>query len=415
MFSIERFWELCTNKLSYCRATAAYSSIARSLEVPAQLHDAGASTRPAAAATSAKPPGSSLFQRLMTRNRSSARRRGGAAGPGPAAAAAPSMTGAGLASVSMGAGSISYRWVLGPLGCLFAVSWGETVGGSLSCEACWVRLAREVVRVCVLCAGKWHVMLFACGPFKATPIEMDGEAQRDMLACPLFVYPVWKYSCIPGVRTRRSTPPSPGLMPPGGAVTHAPPGLPAPSPSSSAPHPPSPPSNLPTPFGAAPPLGPTSLAPTPSTTYDTLPAFLTHPHDRSTRGGAAFAASALMPYHRTATGGLVGTLSYSLAPAPQPVAAPEGALFVVAHDAPGGCVRFLGDLPDAGALAAVWAAVAACRQRFGVHTVAVAAPPKHARCGNRSTHGSVASTRMRRRGVCRRPPSRLCPGICASS
>lgn len=75
----------------------------------------------------------------------------------------------------------------------------------------------------------------------------------------------------------------------------------------------------------------------------------------------------------------MGTLSYSLAPAPQPVAAPEGALFVVAHDAPGGCVRFLGDLPDAGALAAVWAAVAACRQRFGVHTVAVAAPPKHAR------------------------------------
>ncbi len=204
--------------------------------------------------------------------------------------------------------------------------------------------------------------------------------------------------CVP---TRRSTPPSPGLMPPGGAVHHAPPGLPAPSPSSSVPHPASPPSNLPTPFGAAPPLaclGPTSLAPTPSTAYDTLPAYLSHPHDRSARGGAA---SALMSYHRTATGGLVGSLSYSLAPAPQPVAAPEGALFVVAHDAPGGCVRFLGDLPDAGALAAVWTAVAACRQRFGVHTVAVAAPPKHARCGNSTAQGPITWARRSWHGVCR--------------
>ncbi|GLC43374.1 hypothetical protein PLESTB_001334700 [Pleodorina starrii] len=79
----------------------------------------------------------------------------------------------------------------------------------------------------------------------------------------------------------------------------------------------------------------------------------------------------------------------------QPVGSPfEGVLLVIANDAPHGCVRFLGDVPAGGsagvaagpgpglgeaALAAVWRAVAACRARFGLHNVAVAAPPKHAR------------------------------------
>ncbi|KAG2444654.1 hypothetical protein HXX76_001398 [Chlamydomonas incerta] len=95
------------------------------------------------------------------------------------------------------------------------------------------------------------------------------------------------------------------------------------------------------------------------------------PHDRSGRGG------------RTGPGGggaAAPTLTSSPTYACLPVPAPEGALFLIAHDAPHGCVRFLGDLPaGGGALAAVWRAVAACRLRFGAHNVAIAAPPKHAR------------------------------------
>ncbi|GFR39872.1 hypothetical protein Agub_g373, partial [Astrephomene gubernaculifera] len=143
------------------------------------------------------------------------------------------------------------------------------------------------------------------------------------------------------------------------------------------------------------------------------------------------------------------------APGLGPLPAPEGALLIIAHDTPQGCVHILGDLPlpppshqppqqshqqhqqqhqqqqqpggsggvgrdrsarnngrggagggasaaapaggaagaagsgagggssgaglRSAALAAVWRAVAACRVRFGVHMVAVAAPPKHAR------------------------------------
>ncbi|KAG2449067.1 hypothetical protein HYH02_005816 [Chlamydomonas schloesseri] len=95
------------------------------------------------------------------------------------------------------------------------------------------------------------------------------------------------------------------------------------------------------------------------------------PHDRSGRGG------------RAAPGG--GGSPTNAAAACVPVPAPEGAVFLIAHDAPHGCVRFLGDLPggggggSGGALAAVWRAVAACRLRFGAHNVAIAAPPKHAR------------------------------------
>ena len=105
------------------------------------------------------------------------------------------------------------------------------------------------------------------------------------------------------------------------------------------------------------------------------------PHDRSGRGsratpggGGGGGAGGANP--------LTGSPTYA---ASMPVAAPEGVLFLIAHDAPHGGVRFLGDLPGGGgggggALAAVWRAVAACRLRFGAHNVAIAAPPKHARC-----------------------------------
>ncbi|PNW88386.1 hypothetical protein CHLRE_01g027250v5 [Chlamydomonas reinhardtii] len=104
------------------------------------------------------------------------------------------------------------------------------------------------------------------------------------------------------------------------------------------------------------------------------------PHDRSGRGsratpggGGGGGAGGANP--------LTGSPTYA---ASMPVAAPEGVLFLIAHDAPHGGVRFLGDLPGGGgggggALAAVWRAVAACRLRFGAHNVAIAAPPKHAR------------------------------------
>ncbi|KAG2495604.1 hypothetical protein HYH03_006204 [Edaphochlamys debaryana] len=116
------------------------------------------------------------------------------------------------------------------------------------------------------------------------------------------------------------------------------------------------------------------------------------PHDRSARSAAQLASAASAPGPISLRAGMgmamgagpaslgaLGSVQAVPSPGLQPVAAPDGAMFVVAHDAPNGAVRFLGDLPQGPALGAVWRAVAACRARFGNHNVAIAAPPKHAR------------------------------------
>ncbi|GIL81986.1 hypothetical protein Vretifemale_10916, partial [Volvox reticuliferus] len=112
------------------------------------------------------------------------------------------------------------------------------------------------------------------------------------------------------------------------------------------------------------------------------------PHDRGASASApALGSRGPGPADAGASSGGAAGGSGEVHPVMSPF---EGVLLVIAHDGPQGSVRFLGDVPRGGGgggggggemavLAAVWRAVAVCRGRFGLHNVAVAAPPKHAR------------------------------------